>query len=236
MGGQCRRQGLVQGQLSALEPPYEAACWAVISHRIRIVQASAIKARITQRFGIPIAFPVEAPHAELIAFPAPAALLAADLDVVGGLTPTKVTWLRGIAQAALDGRLDPARLRSTPPESALHQLQQIPGIGPFSAELILLRGAGHPDTFPTHEPRLHRAMAALYDVGEDPDAARLASVADRWRPYRTWVAVLLRSSLEDQTREIATGVSSPARPPQGAYPGAGRATTAGATGRPRSTR
>ena len=79
----------------------------------------------------------------------------------------------------------------------------LPGIGPFSAELILLRGAGYPDAFPTHEKRLHRAMAAVYHLNPGPEALR--AIADRWRPYRTWIALLLRAWLEDVTHEIAEG-------------------------------
>ena len=84
-------------------------------------------------------------------------------------------------------------------------MQTLAGIGPFSAELILLCGAGDPDAFPTQEKRLHRAMAAVYHPGGDPDLDDLQRVSDSWRPYRTWVALLLRTWLEDETREIATG-------------------------------
>ena len=54
----------------------------------------------------------------------------------------------------------PVRARSTaPPEQAIAQLGQLPGIGAFSAELVLLRGASAPDEIPRHEPRLARAVA-----------------------------------------------------------------------------
>jgi 3-methyladenine DNA glycosylase/8-oxoguanine DNA glycosylase len=41
---------------------------------------------------------------------------------------------------------------------ALAHLQRLPGIGPFSAQLILIRGAGHPDVFPSDERRLHEEI------------------------------------------------------------------------------
>ena len=87
-------------------------------------------------------------------------------------------------------------------DEALAYLQQLPGIGPFSAELVLLRGAGDPDAFPRHEQRLHRAMAAAYGLGDAPDFDVLERVADRWRPYRSWVGLLLRNSPEDSTSLI----------------------------------
>ncbi|MFF2811546.1 hypothetical protein ACFVT2_31105 [Streptomyces sp. NPDC058000] len=76
---------------------------------------------------------------------------------------------------------------------ALAELCALPGIGPFSAELVLIRGAGHPDVLPRHEPRVHRVIATAYglDAPAAADIARLARAADRWRPYRSWVATLL---------------------------------------------
>ena len=66
-------------------------------------------------------------------------------------------------------------------------------VGPFSAGLILVRGANHPDVFPAAEPRLHRAMRAAYDR-PDASEAELARIAEAWRPYRSWVSVLFRSA------------------------------------------
>jgi DNA-3-methyladenine glycosylase II len=42
----------------------------------------------------------------------------------------------------MDGRLDGAWLRGLPRVQALKELKQLQGIGGFSAELVLLRGAG----------------------------------------------------------------------------------------------
>lgn len=45
-------------------------------------------------------------------------------------------------------------------------------------------------------------MRAAYDL---PDDADIAPVADTWRPYRGWVALLLRAWLEEETGEITLG-------------------------------
>ncbi len=67
---------------------------------------------------------------------------------------------------------------------------------------MLLRGAAHPDRFPLHERCLHAEMAHRYGLA-DPTPAELAALADRWRPYRTWAALLLHTDREDRTGEIA---------------------------------
>jgi DNA-3-methyladenine glycosylase II len=178
--------------------PYEAACWAVVAQRLRIVQAAGLMARIRQAHG---ATAVVA-GAELAAFPAPGVLrrVAGDLP----LPEVKQTRLRAIAEAALEGRLGGARLRAMTAEEAVDDVQQLPGIGPFSAELVVVRGAGHPDRFPLSEGRLHASMVELYDLHDDAPGT-LATVAQRWAPFRSWAAVLLRVDREERTGEIAHG-------------------------------
>ncbi|MEH0845698.1 hypothetical protein V6U81_25250 [Micromonospora sp. CPCC 205711] len=182
--------------------PYEAACWAVISHRIRITQAATVKARLTERLGT--ATPL--PDGPVTAFPAPAVLRDAAGELTGlGLAGRKPEWLRGIAEAALDGRLDAARLRALDAADALRELTALPGVGPFSAELILLRGAGATDVVPRSERRLRQAVRDAYRLPADVGDETLARISDRWRPYRTWVSLLLRTWREDETGEIAGG-------------------------------
>jgi DNA-3-methyladenine glycosylase II len=177
--------------------PYEAAAWAIISQRIRIRQAAAVKARIAEQLGEPVSFGDHTIHA----FPAPQRL--ATPGDFPGLSGRKPEWLRSLARAALDGRLDTAHLRAQPYEEALAGLTGLPGIGPFAAELTLLRGAGEPDRIPRHETRLGRAVALAYRRTEPPSDADLLKLSENWQPYRTWVAVLLRAQLEDETGEIS---------------------------------
>ena len=81
---------------------------------------------------------------------------------------------------------------------------ELPGLGPFSADGVVVRGAGAPDVFPASEPRLHASMAELYGV-TDPSTAVLARIAQRWAPFRSWVAVLIRTARERRTAENEDG-------------------------------
>jgi len=81
-------------------------------------------------------------------------------------------------------------------------LKTLPGIGDFSAGLILLRGAGDPDALPEKEPRLARAVALAYRLPGPATPEQLRQISENWRPYRTWVTVLMRTQLEDETGEI----------------------------------
>ena len=176
-----------QRQLPGLRPcgfysPYEAAAWSVLSQRIRIAQAGKLREQLVAEFG------------DDGVFPSPATLRAADLDLAG----RKPEYLRAVADAALDGALDGAALRAIAPEDALQQVQQVKGLGPFAAELVVIRGANAPDVAPHSERRLKQEIIERYGAG-----ATLSEVSERWRPFRTWASVYLRALREMRTGEIA---------------------------------
>jgi len=184
-----RRDPVIAGaqqQLPGLRPcgfhsPYEAAAWAVLSQRIRIPQAALMRDDLISR------------HGEAGAFPAPQALRALDLDLPG----RKAEYLHAIADAALEGRLDSATLRSLDPDEAVRRVQEVKGLGPFAAELVVLRGANAPDAIPHHDRRLDAEITRRYG----PDR-KLADVSPAWRPFRTWAAVHVRALREERTHEI----------------------------------
>ncbi len=181
--------GAAQAQLPGLRPvlfwsPYEAAAWTIIGQRIRMSQAATIKQRLADELGETVALD----GLRLPAFPAPQRL--AELPAgVRGLTARKEEQLRALGAAALAGRLDRDRLRALGREAAEAQLRELPGIGPFSAELVWIRGVGDPDALPGNERRIAAIVRERY--GDD---ARMEDVAEAWRPFRSWASLLLRAS------------------------------------------
>ncbi len=159
--------GRLQARYPGLRPvlflsPYEAAAWALIGNRIRITQAAAIKARMALDLGTAVSVGERVEHA----FPGPARL--AELQDFPGLSERKVAYLRELGRSARSGLLDAVSLRRVPVADTLARLTGLPGIGPFGAELILLRGAGEPDHLPVNEPRLGRAVALAYRLARPP--------------------------------------------------------------------
>ncbi|HEX4212611.1 MAG TPA: DNA-3-methyladenine glycosylase 2 family protein [Candidatus Dormibacteraeota bacterium] len=163
--------------------PYEAACWGVIAGHRRQLRALPVRRALCRLAGAE--FDLEGVAEP--AFPTPEALLR--LDAAPELDREQIRRLHGIAEAALEGRLDPSALRRMEPEEAREQLRSLPGIGPFYSGLILVRAAGPVDCM-VFEPRLLRAVAHYYRRPGTP--AVLAELGERWRPFRSWAAVLIR--------------------------------------------
>jgi DNA-3-methyladenine glycosylase II len=187
--------GRLQAEHPGLRPvlfhsPYEAAAWAVLSQRRHRSQATALRRRLCEALGRPFDLDGQVEHA----FPLPDRLLA--VEAFPGLEPQRIERLRGVAGRALAGDLDPGMLASMETDRAMTALRTIPGLGPFYAGLVLLRASGVSDALILDEPRLRSCLRHYYGLPDEPDDATVRRIAEPWRPFRTWAAVLIRASGE----------------------------------------
>jgi DNA-3-methyladenine glycosylase II len=109
------------------------------------------------------------------------------------LPADRIPRLHAVAEAAQRGQLDAERLRAMPPEDAQAELQQLPGIGPFYSSLIVIRACGHADAPSLGEPRSRAAIQATYGIDHELSDAEMLALAETWRPFRTWVSVMMRA-------------------------------------------
>lgn len=175
---------------SLFNSPYEAAAAFIIGHRITIVQGRKIRENIAKDFGDEIAVDGEL----FYAFPSPQKLMT--IESYKGLNETKIDRLKAVAQAAIDGMLDRSYLKSLNEEEALTKLETLPGIGPFFSQGILYRGVGIKDGFTEDDMTFH-AIKTAYGLPKDVSKKELLAIAEKWRPYRMWVIVMLHIWLRE---------------------------------------
>jgi DNA-3-methyladenine glycosylase II len=179
IGALQREHGFVRPVL--FHSPYEAACAFIIAHRMRIEQGRAIRARMARDHGAAFDVAGTVVHA----FPTPERLL--ELTTIPGVADEKVARLHGVAEAALAGRLDRARLREMPLDEALADVRMLRGIGEFFAVAIVMRGAGLIDAVP-RDAMTNAGIERLYGTTD------VDRISDGWRPYRMWCSVLVHMS------------------------------------------
>lgn len=202
VGARDPRIGALMAAMPGLRPlnftsPYETAAWGVISQRISMRQAARIKATLIAEHGHPLMVAGEV----VGCFPVPERLAA--VASVPGLSAEKVERLKGVAQAAMAGTLDADRLRALGDVAGPASVREIPGIGPFWASGIYLRGCGIVDVFPD-EPLAIAALGHLHGLGDAPNSAQIGSLTEVYRPFRMWVCFLLRVAAN---RGLIGGVS-----------------------------
>ena len=78
-------------------------------------------------------------------------------------------------------------------ESARRQLLALPGVGPWTAEVIAMRGLGDPDAFPASDLGLQLATKQL---GLPTQQRALIEHSSRWRPWRSYATQHLWTTLE----------------------------------------
>ena len=186
--------GRLQERYGPLRPvcffsAYEAATSFVIGQRISMAQTRRVKDRLAETVGDAIDVDIDGERRTIRAFPRPQRLL--DLAEIDGVAAIKVDRLRGLARAAMDGRLATERLRGLPVDEALAELRTLPGIGEWTATGVLTRGCGVADALPYGDAISREAVRFFYDLPDLPDDDAWSRIAEAWRPYRMWASVLL---------------------------------------------
>ena len=164
--------------------PYEAAVWSIVSARRSRFQAIPVRDRLGHEHGATF----ELAGQTLSALPTPRQLLT--VSSLQGLPADRIPRLHAVAEAAERGELAVDRLNALDPADAQVELQRLPGIGPFYSSLIVIRACGRADVLPNEG---HVREAAAQQYGREFSDAQFAELAESWRPFRTWVGVMLRA-------------------------------------------
>lgn len=168
--------------------PYELAVRAVLGQQVSVAAATTFAGRLVAKFGEPLV--LAGAHAERLrlAFPKPETLAALGVDdlrsigVVRARAETLISLGRHVA-----GNLA-WRERYVGLEAFIEEFCELPGIGPWTAQYVAMRGFADPDAFPSGDLGLVRVAKAL-GIAQTPK--ELLAWAERWRPWRAYAAQTL---------------------------------------------
>jgi AraC family transcriptional regulator of adaptative response / DNA-3-methyladenine glycosylase II len=167
--------------------PFECAVRAVLGQQVSVAAGRTFASRLTLHAGAPVRGGTDGLTR---LFPTPERLVDAPLDGIG-LTGARVRTLRALARATLDGDVDFA---ATAAELAA-ALTAVPGIGPWTAQYVLLRALGEPDALPSADLVLRQCAATSQRL---LSGAQLEERAQRWQPWRGYAVMHLWASAAAQ--------------------------------------
>jgi AraC family transcriptional regulator of adaptative response / DNA-3-methyladenine glycosylase II len=167
---------------------FEIAVRAVLGQQVTVAAATRIAGRFVEKFGDPIATPIDSltrffPRAETVAALDPAEIAAQ--GVIGARARAIVALAREVAAGRLV--LD----ASAEVDATIAALEALPGVGPWTAQYIAMRALAWPDAFP------HPDVAVLKAMQQGKAKSALAA-AESWRPWRAYAVLHLWKSLENR--------------------------------------
>jgi DNA-3-methyladenine glycosylase II len=108
-----------------------------------------------------------------------------------GFSRQKAAYVRGIAQAIIDGELDLDELEHLEDSAARQRLLAIRGVGPWTADVYLLFTLRRPDAWPTGDLALEIAVQEMLGLSSKPSSDEADQIAEGWKPWRAVAARIL---------------------------------------------
>ncbi|SEL08364.1 DNA-3-methyladenine glycosylase II [Roseateles sp. YR242] len=167
---------------------FELAVRAVLGQQVTVAAARTLATRLIARFGEPLPAALEAPAPVTHAFPSAQRLATATVDEVAALgMPAR----RAQALIHLSGQwpgLAFAQGRGSV-DNAIAELAALPGLGPWTAHYMLMRGWSWPDAFLPGDVVLRQRLESR--AGTPLRPAALVEAAVGYAPYRSYAVLQL---------------------------------------------
>lgn len=177
---------------------FEALAWAVIGQQIHLALAYAIKKRLTVNLGDE----VQGASRMLWLFPTAERISKTSLtDLVDlGLSRRKAEYLVGIAQLMASGQLDRDSLGTLSKDAAMARLTAIRGVGPWTAQYVLMRCLRYNDIYPVADVGLHNALRLVMHREDKPTIKEVEALFQEFQGYEAYATFYLWHHLATQGR------------------------------------
>jgi AraC family transcriptional regulator of adaptative response / DNA-3-methyladenine glycosylase II len=158
---------------------FEVAVRTIVGQQVSVAGANTVLGRHIPTKGTAVDFALAASHGLTHAFPAPEAFADADPATMG-MPQSRARTIIDLSQAVADGKLelDPGVDR----EAVREKLLEMRGIGPWTADYIVMRALAHPDVLLTTDLVLRRELDRRGITQDD---------TERWRPWRSYAGMHL---------------------------------------------
>lgn len=149
----------------------------IIGQQVSVKAAAAIAGRVTDLVGED---------------PAPQDLAKIDDDALrtAGLSRPKIKYVRSLCETVISGVLPIEKLPEMDDEDAISAITAVKGLGVWSAHMYLMFSLGRPDIWPVGDLAVRVGAGRIIGMEDRPTEKEAELIGDRWRPYRSAVALL----------------------------------------------
>jgi len=164
--------------VSAAQDPFQALVKAVAYQQLHARAGDAIVSRLKALFPGSV-------------FPGAEALSRVDDQALRacGFSASKTRAIKAIAEARLNGQVpDVDQALEMDTEALILRLTELPGVGRWTVEMMLIYGLGQLDVMPASDFGVCDGYRRLYGLADKPRPKEMLALADRFRPFRTIAA------------------------------------------------
>lgn len=174
LGAAIERIGRVERQV--IPDLFTALVHSIVGQQISKQAAATVWNRVQEYFG------------EIT--PARVAIASSEEIQQLGMSLRKATYIKGVAEAALEGSLDLDRLNSLPDGEIIERLSSLHGVGVWTAEMMLIFSMQRPDVVSWGDHAIRKGMMNLYGLTE-LTREQFDKHRKRYSPYGTVASLYL---------------------------------------------
>jgi DNA-3-methyladenine glycosylase II len=177
----CKLRGLKSPTTATI---FEALINSIVEQQISLSIANKMEKRLTKELGEKLVLLDKETH---YAFPTPHELASARIGKLRncGLSRRKAEFIRNISRMTDRGRLDLEGFKDYKnTEEIAVELDRIPGVGLWTAEMTMIRGMHRLDAFPADDLGLRRVIAHYYRDGKNLTTKEMRKIAERWGTWK----------------------------------------------------
>ncbi|MED1470963.1 DNA-3-methyladenine glycosylase [Bacillus salipaludis] len=169
---------------------FEALCWGILGQQINLTFAYTLKRRLVEKFGHCVEFEGES----YWIFPKPSDIASLQVEDLVGLRMTvkKCEYLIEVANLMVKGKLTKENLLDAGNlKGAEKRLVSIRGIGPWTANYVLMRCLRFPEAFPIDDVGLHNAIKHILGTDKKPTKDEISQLAANWGGWEAYATFYL---------------------------------------------
>ncbi|WP_144510726.1 DNA-3-methyladenine glycosylase [Bacillus sp. FJAT-22090] len=169
---------------------FEAMAWGILGQQINLTYAYTLKRRLVEKFGQSIEFEGQ----QYWVFPKPhdiSKLTVEDL-VELKMTVKKCEYLIDVASQIANGSLTKEMLLDTNDIKIAEKiLTNIRGIGPWTANYVLMRCVRFASAFPIDDVGLHNAIKHVIGSEQKPSKDKIIQLSQHWKGWEAYATFYL---------------------------------------------
>lgn len=169
---------------------FEALCWGILGQQINLSFAYTLKRRLVEKYGRSFIHD----GVTYWLFPSPkdiASLSPSELESLR-MTKRKSEYLIGVAELMVQGTLTKELLLNVGShQQAEKTLVKIRGIGPWTANYVLMRCLRYPCAFPIDDVGLHNAIKLRLGKELKPTKDEIMELAVNWTNWESYATFYL---------------------------------------------